>query len=425
MTVSINTFQDILHALEQEPSLRDELRRHLLSEDLLHLPVLLAQHMTDFAEFVRLTREHNEITNRRLERLEGDVAELKDGQVRLEGDVAGLKGDVAELKDGQARLEGDVAGLKDDVAELKDGQARLEGDVAGLKGDVAELKDGQARLEGDVAGLKDDVAGLKDGQARLEGDVAGLKDDVAGLKDGQARLEGDVAGLKDDVAGLKGDVAELKDGQARLEGDVAGLKGDVAELKDGQARLEGDVAGLKDGQARLEGDVAGLKTTVGAMEGNMTELKTTVGAMGGNVSQLVGRNYEAHAARIGSRRLRKRMNLENARAVTHPPHGDPSFLTEIANSAEKNGVITSEQADDLEQGDLVFTSADANGTQFYILAEVSLTVQKSDAERARRRAAILEQATGIATTPITIGELIASDAEEETVVFIAIPRAQE
>ncbi len=285
MTVSINTFQDILNALEQEPSLRDELRRHLLSEDLLHLPVLLAQHMTDFAEFVRLTREHNEITNRRLERLEGDVAELKDGQARLEGDVA--------------------------------------------------------------------------------------------------------------------------------------------ELKGGQARLEGDVAELKDGQARLEGDVAGLKTTVGAMEGNMTELKTTVGAMGGNVSQLVGRNYEAHAARIGSRRLRKRMNLENARAVTHPPHGDPSFLTEIANLAEKNGVITSEQANDLEQGDLVFTSADANGTQFYILAEVSLTVQKSDAERARRRAAILEQATGIATTPITIGELIASDAEEETVVFIALPRAQE
>ncbi len=86
-----------------------------------------------------------------LESLEG----LKEGQTRLEGDVA-------SLKEGQARLEGDVA-------SLKEGQTRLEGDVA-------SLKEGQARLEGDVASLKE-------GQVRLESKVDGLESKIDGLED--------------------------------------------------------------------------------------------------------------------------------------------------------------------------------------------------------------------------------------------------
>ncbi|MBE3570003.1 MAG: hypothetical protein IMW92_07765 [Bacillales bacterium] len=72
------------------------------------------------------------------------------------------------MKEGQKRLETDVAGLKE-------GQKRLESDVAGLK-------EGQKRLE-------TDVGGLKEGQKRLETDVAALKQDVNDLNKGQERLE--------------------------------------------------------------------------------------------------------------------------------------------------------------------------------------------------------------------------------------------
>lgn len=40
MAQPINTFQDILNALEREPELRNQLRRHLLTEDLLNLPAV-------------------------------------------------------------------------------------------------------------------------------------------------------------------------------------------------------------------------------------------------------------------------------------------------------------------------------------------------------------------------------------------------
>ena len=38
MTTPINNFEDILYAMERDPALRDALRRHILTEELLQLP---------------------------------------------------------------------------------------------------------------------------------------------------------------------------------------------------------------------------------------------------------------------------------------------------------------------------------------------------------------------------------------------------
>ena len=95
MTTPINDFQDILDAMERNPALRDALRRHILTDELLQMPV-------------------------RLERVEEDIGVIK--------------GDVATLKEGQARLEGDVGILKEDVSTLKEGVARIGGNVSNLMG---------------------------------------------------------------------------------------------------------------------------------------------------------------------------------------------------------------------------------------------------------------------------------------------------
>ena len=88
MTTPINDFQDILDAIERNPALRDALRRHILTDELLQMPV-------------------------RLERVEEDIGVIK--------------GDVATLKEGQARLESDVGTLKEDVS-------RIGGNVSNLMG---------------------------------------------------------------------------------------------------------------------------------------------------------------------------------------------------------------------------------------------------------------------------------------------------
>ena len=131
---SASSLRDMMNAVEQSPDLqeelrqwviklirgnddlREELRREILTEELLKLP----------ARFTRVER---------------DVADLKEGQARVEQDVA-------DLKDGQARIEQDMEVVKDDVSALKDGQARIEQYVADLRTGLAQVSGHVGRLSG-------------------------------------------------------------------------------------------------------------------------------------------------------------------------------------------------------------------------------------------------------------------------------------
>ncbi len=94
---SINTFQDILDALEQNPAMVDAMRRRLLPDELLALP-------QQFAEFVRMTQENNHLVAQRLENLEA-------GQAQLYTRVSGIETDVAEIKVTLSRMSGDLGRL--------------------------------------------------------------------------------------------------------------------------------------------------------------------------------------------------------------------------------------------------------------------------------------------------------------------------
>ena len=115
MTSPVNNFQDILNAMEREPALRDALRRHILTEELLQVPV-------------------------RLERMEGDISALKE--------------DVGALKEGASRMEGDISTLKEDVGALREGASRMEGDISTLKQDVGTLKVDVGRMGGDISRIR-------------------------------------------------------------------------------------------------------------------------------------------------------------------------------------------------------------------------------------------------------------------------------
>lgn len=74
---TINDIHDLHRILVEHPEWRSELRNILLTEELLALPQRFA--------------EYSEVTDRRLDRIEEDISELK-------SDVKVLKDDVGELK---------------------------------------------------------------------------------------------------------------------------------------------------------------------------------------------------------------------------------------------------------------------------------------------------------------------------------------
>ncbi len=101
-TYKIRTFQDLLNALRAHPEWREELRRLVLTDELLNLP-------REFHEF----REHE------FKPLVGRVDRIEQNVEVLKQDVEVLKQDVGVLKQDVGVLKQDVAGLKGDVGRLK------------------------------------------------------------------------------------------------------------------------------------------------------------------------------------------------------------------------------------------------------------------------------------------------------------------
>lgn len=116
MTTPINNFQDILDAMERDPSLRDALRRYVLTDEILALPAQVKA-LTDAVE--ALVRESRE--------LRADVGELRAGQEQL-------RADVGELRAGQEQLKADVGEIREELVEIRTNVGRLGGDVSHLMG---------------------------------------------------------------------------------------------------------------------------------------------------------------------------------------------------------------------------------------------------------------------------------------------------
>ena len=90
MTMPINSFQDILDVLEQNPALRDQLRTHILTQELLQLPAQFVLLRTDVDELkVRMDRVDGRLGN-----IEGNQYEERAARVavQLAGVELGIEG---------------------------------------------------------------------------------------------------------------------------------------------------------------------------------------------------------------------------------------------------------------------------------------------------------------------------------------------
>ena len=140
-----------------------------------------------------------------------------------------------------------------------------------------------------------------------------------------------------------------------------------------------------------------IETDVSTLKENLTTLTTTVNRIGGDVSMLKGSDYESHVARLANRFLRRQLGIA---ATVFSSQRNQAALATLLDAAETQGNITADETDELDQTDLILT---ADGPTDYILAEISITIQQHDIDRAAHRAALLTKATRQAVTPFAIG----------------------
>ena len=175
------------------------------------------------------------------------------------------------------------------------------------------------------------------------------------------------------------------------------IEGDIGALKEGQERLEESVDRLDEKVSQLGEKVSQLGEKVSGLEQKFDGLERQVGRIGGDVSRLTGADYESHVAAYVHRFLRRNLGMD---AAVFSTQQDKSALTRLLDDAESEGLIETRETDELDKADLVLT---AGGPTDYLLAEVSVTIQQDDVDKAAERAGLLARATGLTVAPFAIG----------------------
>ena len=167
--------------------------------------------------------------------------------------------------------------------------------------------------------------------------------------------------------------------------------------------------------ARMEDRISHMEDRMGRMEDQQTQ-------MTGTLNRLNGSDYERKVARRASRLARRHLAMTDPQTVYAITLPDQNHIPNILDQATAAQRISAAQCDDLEETDIILAAPDHSG---YALAEVSITLDGSDVERAHRRASILAAATGrrVQTAIIGVYALAACQpaADEHDVTIIILP----
>ena len=162
----------------------------------------------------------------------------------------------------------------------------------------------------------------------------------------------------------------------------------------------------------ISDDLATVPASLKEINRRLDNLQTELTTVGGRVSNLTGRDYAGFAARYAPRHMDLPGEIASITLVYQEGRHNDLWLPELANSGVLLGNITRDEANELNTLDLVFEVSHQNGDTTLLAAEVSITVDHHDVERAARRSAILSRIQPLAVTPVTIGTAIDQDARE-------------
>jgi hypothetical protein len=196
--------------------------------------------------------------------------------------------------------------------------------------------------------------------------------------------------LTEELLSLPQIVHDLAEAQQRTEQRVE-------ELAEAQRRTEQRLADLVAAQQRTEQRVEELAEAQRRTEQRIGRLQDDVGDLKGIVLE---ERYYRRASSYFSRLVRRSQVISS------------NELTALLAEAVARGALSEEGADDVGWADVVVRGQGReDGTDLYLVVEVSWGVGTSDVERAVRRAALLAQ-TGVQTLPVVAGDHIIDEAAE-------------
>ena len=198
-------------------------------------------------------------------------------------------------------------------------------------------------------------------------------------------------------------LGSLEAGQAETNRRLDSLEAGQADLCAGQAELRAGQAELRAGQAELRTEQAELRTGQAETNRRLGSLERRFNRMEGRFSNFEGGEYERRARQRILFNTATQLGLSNPVIVmTQDGQSTPELHGGI-HRAIRSGRISTEQASDLIEADLIIADDDGN----HVLVESSITAADRDVERAGRRAGALATALETAVVPVVATARIA------------------
>jgi DNA repair exonuclease SbcCD ATPase subunit len=191
MPFEVEDYLELIRLLQERPEWRAELRRLLLTEELLGLPGLVRE----LVEAQRRTEERVGGVEERVGRIEEYIAALADAQRRTEERVGRVEERVSQLEERVGRIEGYIAALAE-------AQHRTEERVSRIEENVTTLAEAQRQTQENVAALAEAQRQTQEQVQKLASTVSLLAEQVRSLVEAQKHTD-------DTVGSLKGRMLEL------------------------------------------------------------------------------------------------------------------------------------------------------------------------------------------------------------------------
>jgi hypothetical protein len=175
-------------------------------------------------------------------------------------------------------------------------------------------------------------------------------------------------------------------------------------------RLEAALARLADAQAQTQADLSVLTQRVDTLAQRVDQLIEALRVLTGEVKVLKDHVGSLRGDNL-ERRYRERASAYFSQILSRMHTLSSDEIDAVISDAEDRGAIPFDAGKDVRGADIILRGR-RRDTQYdaYLVIDVSTTIDKSDVERAKRRADLLARATGLASLPAVAGEGILADA---------------
>ena len=334
----VNDIADLYRILDEQPQWKEALRYQLLGSELLAGP-------------------------ERLDELTAGIRELRQTASQLAETAAANTRQCVELRETTTAQTRQFVELRETVSQLAETAAANTRQIAELR----ETTDAQTRQ---IAELRETAADHTLQLADHTRQCVELRETVSQLRETAADHTRQLAEQTRQFVELRETVSQLAETAAEHTRQIAELR----ETADAQTR---QFVELRETAAENTRQIVELRRIT-------TNQTTRMNRMENDMSGVKGMKFEYRIERTC-------VIVANALELANPEMIPTAELLRFANQLG----LEASTKDSFIQADLVFLGQDQEDTPHYAAVEISWTVGQWDIDRARRNAALIEQATGI------------------------------